>query len=99
SDALFTHGMLDPQVPPPLNASMVVAAGYPLVEPTFPNRLFPALPGYDYHDSFALAGLPTLVPPVSGDIPYRHLPATGGMILFDGEGHFPVFTNPQAIAQ
>jgi hypothetical protein len=96
---LFTHGMLDPYVTTPLTASMVAAARYPLVEPTFPNRPFPALPGYDYHESFTLAGLPTLTPPVSGNIPARPDPATGGLVLFENEGHFPVFTNPDAIAQ
>jgi hypothetical protein len=78
---------------------MVAAARYPLVEPTFPNRVFPALPGYDYHESFTLAGLPTLTPPVSGNIPARAAPATGGLLLFDNQGHFPVFNDPDAIAQ
>ena len=96
---LFTHGMLDPNVTTPLTASMVAAARYPLVEPTFPNRVFPALPGYDYHESFTLAGLPTLTPPVSGNLPARAAPATGGLLLFDNQGHFPVFNDPDAIAQ
>jgi hypothetical protein len=95
ASVLFTHGMLDPDVPTTLTASMVVAAGYPLVEPIFPNRVFPDLPGYDYLEVFALAGLPALTPPVSGNFGR----ATGGLVLFEHDGHFPVFSNPDAIAQ
>jgi predicted esterase len=96
---LFTHGMLDQYVTTPLTASMVAAARYPLIEPTFPNRLFRALPGYDYHDAFTLAGLPTLTPPVTGNVPHRRRPSTGGLVLFENDDHFPVFHNPDAIAQ
>ena len=92
---LFTHGMLDPDVPTTLTASMVVAARYPLVAPIYPNRVFPALPGYDYQEVFALAGLPVLTPPVTGNFGR----ATGGLVLFELDGHFPVFDNPDAIAQ
>jgi hypothetical protein len=95
SSVLFTHGMLDPDVPTTLTASMVVAAGYPLVAPIYPNRVFPDLPGYDYLDVFALAGLPVLAPPVSGNLGR----ATGGLVLFELDGHFPVFSNPDAIAR
>src|SRR5262249_25947904 len=92
---LFTHGMLDPERPATLTASMVVAAHYPLVAPIFPNRLFPALPGYDFQEAFALAGLPVLSPPVTGNLGR----AKGGLVLFELDGHFPVFFNPDAIAQ
>lgn len=92
---LFTHGMLDPDVPTTLTASMVVAAGYPLVAPIFPNRVFPALPAYDYQEAFALAGLPVLTAPVTGNL--RR--ATGGLVLFELDGHFAARTNPDAIAQ
>jgi hypothetical protein len=93
---LFTHGMLDPDVTTPLTASMVIAAGYPLLTPTFPNRVFPAIPTYTYQEGFDLAGLPTLVPPTSGNIGGT---ATGGLSLFELDGHFPVFFNSDAIAQ
>ena len=96
---LFTHGMLDPEVTTPLTTSMVAAAGYPLVEPTFPNRLFPALPDFDYHDIFTLAGLPTLTPPVRGNLVHRRRAATGGLVLFELGDHFPAFHDPDAIAQ
>ena len=95
-DILFTHGMLDPDVTTPLTMSMVIAARYPLLAPTFPNRVFPALPGYDYQEGFDLAGLPTLVPPVSGNIGGV---AAGGLSLFELGDHFPVFYDPVAIAQ
>jgi hypothetical protein len=85
ASVLFTHGMLDPDVPTTLTASMVVAAGYPLVQPTFPNRVFPALPGYDHLEVFALAGLPALAPPVSGN----HGRATGGLAHFELDGPIP----------
>ena len=93
---LFTHGMLDPDVTTPLTASMVIAAGYPLLAPTFPNRVFPAIPTYTYQEGFDLAGLPTLTPPASGNIGGT---ATGGLSLFELDGHFPVFFNPDAIGQ
>src|SRR5262249_11484227 len=92
---LFTHGMLDDEVPTTLTASMVVAARYPLIEPVYPNRVFPALPGYDYHEAFDLAGIPTLTPPVPGN-PGR---ATGGLVEFEFDGHFAIFDNPDAMAQ
>jgi predicted esterase len=94
-NVLFTHGMLDPDVPTTLTASMVVAARYPLVAPTYPNRVFPALPGYDYQEAFALAGLPTSTPPLTGNL--RR--ATGGLVLYELDGHFPAFDNPDARAQ
>jgi hypothetical protein len=92
---LFTHGMLDPDVPTTLTAPMVVAAGYPLVEPIYPNRVFPALPTYDYQEAFTLAGIPTLTPPVTGNFGR----ATGGLVEFEFDGHFAAFQNPDAIAQ
>ena len=95
-NVLFTHGMLDPDVTTPLTAPMVIAAGYPLLAPTFPNRVFPAIPTWTYQEGFDLAGLPTLTPPVSGNIAGT---ATGGLSLFELDGHFPVFFNPDAIAQ
>lgn len=94
-NVLFTHGMLDPDVPTTLTASMVVAARYPLVAPTYPNRVFPDLPTYDYQEAVALAGLPTLTTPVSGNL--RR--ATGGLVMFELDGHFPAFDNPAARAQ
>ena len=94
-NVLFTHGMLDPDVPTTLTASMVVAARYPLVSPIYPNRVFPALPGYDFQEAFALAGLPVLTPPVTANLGR----ATGGLVLFELDGHFAVFDNPDAIAQ
>ena len=95
-NVLFTHGMLDPDVPTTLTAAMVVAARYPLVSPIYPNRVFPALPGYDFQETFALAGLPVLTPPVTANIRGR---ATGGLVLYELDGHFPVFNNPDAITQ
>ena len=92
---LFTHGMLDPDVPTTLTAPMVVAAGYPLVAPIYPNRVFPALPSYDYQEAFTLAGIPTLTPPVTGNFGR----ATGGLVEFELDGHFAAFNNPDAIAQ
>ncbi len=96
---LFTHGMQDPDVTTPLTMSMVAAARYPLIAPTYPNRMFPALPGYDYMETFALAGLETLTPPVSTNIGRRERRATGGIVEFESDGHFPVFRNDVAIAQ
>jgi predicted esterase len=92
---LFTHGMLDPDVPTTLTASMVVAARYPLVAPTYPNRVFPSLPSYDYREAVSLAGIPTLTTPVSGNL----RGATGGLVMFELDGHFPAFDNPDARAQ
>jgi predicted esterase len=94
-NVLFTHGMLDPDVPTTLTSSMVVAARYPLVSPIYPNRVFPDLPDFDYMESFTLAGLPTLTPPVTAN--FRR--ATGGLVLYELDGHFPVFDNPDAIVQ
>ena len=97
---LFTHGMLDPQVTTPMTAAMVAAARYPLVAPTFPPIVFPKLPGYSYQETFDLAGLPTLTPPVSGNLDSRKRSrGTGGIIFFEHDGHFPVFQNPTAMAQ
>jgi hypothetical protein len=96
-NVLFTHGMLDPDVPTTLTAAMVVAARYPLVSPIYPNRVFPALPGYDFQATFALAGLPVLTPPLTGNLEAGR--ATGGLVLYELDGHFPVFDNPDAIAQ
>jgi predicted esterase len=93
---LFTHGLLDPDVTTPLTASMVIAAGYPLLAPTFPNRVFPAVPTYTYQEGFELAGLGTLTPPVTGNLGGT---ATGGLSLFELGNHFPVFVDPDAIAQ
>jgi hypothetical protein len=88
--------MLDPDVTTPLTMSMVIAARYPLLAPTFPNRAFPALPGYTYQEGFDPAGIPTLVPPVAGDVLGT---GTGGLSLFELGDHFPVFHDPVAIAQ
>ncbi len=96
---LFTHGILDGYVPTPMTAAMVSAARYPLIAPTFPPMSFPKLPGYSYQETFDLAGLPTLSPPVSGNLGQGKRRATGGMLLFENDGHFPVFDNPTAIAQ
>lgn len=49
-----------------MTLSMVAAAGYPLIAPTFPPIVFPELPGYSYQEAFDLAGLPTLAPPGVG---------------------------------
>jgi hypothetical protein len=96
---LFTHGTDDPEVTTPMNTAMVVAAGYPLVAPTFPSITFPELPGYDYHEAFDLAGLPTLTPPVRANLVQGKLDATGGLTIYDGQGHFPFFNFAPAIAQ
>ncbi|MBM4265914.1 MAG: hypothetical protein FJ144_04770 [Deltaproteobacteria bacterium] len=96
---LFTHGLEDGYVTTPMTTAMVVAAGYPLVAPTFPPLSFDYLPGYSYQEAFDLAGLPTLVPPVAGNLSYRSRTGTGGLVHFENEGHFPVFDNPDAIAQ
>lgn len=88
---LFTHGTADGYVTTPMTAAMVVSAGYPLLAPTFPPISFPELPGYQYQEAFDLAGLPTLVPPVSGNLANGKRLATGGLALYDGQGHFPFF--------
>ena len=44
-----------------------------------------------------LAGLPVLAPPVTGNLGRGR--ATGGLVLFELDGHFPVFDNPDAITQ
>ncbi|MBM4247749.1 MAG: hypothetical protein FJ148_28840 [Deltaproteobacteria bacterium] len=88
---LFTHGTADGYVTTPMTAAMVVAAGYPLLAPTFPPISFPELPGYQYQEAFDLAGLPTLVPPVTGNLVEGRNAATGGLALYDAQGHFPFF--------
>lgn len=98
-NVLFTHGMLDGYVTTPMTLSMVAAGGYPLVEPTFPPIVFPELPGYDYQEAFDLAALPTLVPPVSANLGDGNKTATGGVLLYELDGHFPVFNNPTTQAQ
>jgi hypothetical protein len=96
---LFTHGMIDGYVTTPMTAAMVAAARYPLLEPIFPPMSFPLLPGYSYEETFDLAGLAPLVPPVSGNLGEPTQPATGGMTLYENQGHFPVFNHAPAIAQ
>jgi hypothetical protein len=96
---LFTHGMLDGYVTTPMTAAMVVAGGYPLIAPTFPPITFPLLPGYSYQESFDVAGLATLTPPVSKNIGQGRRSATGGLRLYELDGHFPIFRNPETIAQ
>ena len=96
---LFTHGTADGYVTTPMTASMVVAAGYPLIAPTFPPISFPELPGYQYQEAFDLAGLPTLATPVSGNLVHGKQHATGGLVLFEGQGHFPFFNYEPARAQ
>jgi hypothetical protein len=96
---LFTHGTADGYVTTPMTAAMVVAARYPLVAPTFPPIAFPLLPGYQYQEAFDLAGLPTLTTPVSGNLATGKNLATGGMVLYDGQGHFPFFQYEPARAQ
>jgi len=98
-NVLFTHGMLDGYVTTPMTLSMVAAGGYPLVEPTFPPIPFPVLPGYEYQEAFDLAALPTLVPPVSANLGSGNKTATGGVLLYELDGHFPVFNNPITQAQ
>lgn len=96
---LFTHGMIDGYVTTPMTAAMVVAAGYPLIAPTFPPITFPLLLGYSYQEAFDLADLPTLTPPVSKNIGKGRRSATGGLRLYELDGHFPIFRNPVTIAQ
>jgi hypothetical protein len=96
---LFTHGTADGYVTTPMTTAMVVAGRYPLVAPTFPPIAFPELPGYSYQEAFDLADLPTLATPVSGNLGTGRRAATGGMALYDGQGHFPVFNYAPAIAQ
>jgi hypothetical protein len=96
---LFTHGTADGYVTTPMTASMVVAAGYPLIAPTFPPINFPRLPGYQYQEAFDLAGLPTLATPVSGNLARGKKLATGGMVVYENQGHFPFFQYEPARAQ
>jgi hypothetical protein len=96
---LFTHGTADGYVPTPMVTAMVVAAGYPLLAPTFPPISFPELPGYQYQEAFDLAELPTLVPPVSGNLATGKKVATGGLALYEGQGHFPFFNFEPARVQ
>ena len=96
---LFTHGTADGYVPTPMVTAMVVGAGYPLLAPTFPPISFPELPGYQYQEAFDLAGLPTLSPPVSGNLVKGKKTATGGLALYDAQGHFPFFNFEPARAQ
>lgn len=98
-NVLFTHGMLDAYVTTPMTLSMVAAGGYPLIEPTFPPIAFSELPGYDYQEAFDLAGLPTLPTPVSANLGSGRKTATGGALLYELDGHFPVFNNPTTQAQ
>ena len=97
-NVLCTHGMLDGYVTTPMTMAMVAAARYPLVAPLFPPMAFPYLPGYSYQETFDLAGLPTLVTPVSENIGNRRK-ATGGLLLYENDGHFPIYNNPTAQAQ
>jgi len=96
---LFIHGTADGYVTTPMTAAMVVSAGYPLIAPTFAPIAFPELPGYQYQEAFDVAGLPTLTTPVSGNIGQGKQRATGGMTLYDGQGHFPFFNHEPARAQ
>jgi len=99
ASVLMTHGTLDGFVTAPMTASMAVAARAPLIAPTFPPMSFPLLPGYSYQEAFDLAGLPTLPTPASGTVGRGRRIATSGMTVYDGQGHFPVFDDPDAIAQ
>lgn len=96
---LFTHGIIDGYVTTPMTAAMVAAARYPLVTPTFPPMSFPLLPGYSYQETFDLAGLATLTTPASKNIGTGRRSATGGLRLYELDGHFPIFRNPVTIAQ
>lgn len=98
-NVLFTHGLLDGFVTTPMTTAMVVAAGYPLIAPLADAPPFPLLPGYSYQEAFDLAGLPTLLPPVSGNLGAGRRLRTGGLTHYAGEGHFPVFNDPAAIFQ
>jgi len=98
-NVMFTHGMLDGYVTTPMTLSMVAAGGYPLIAPTFPPIAFPILPGYEYQETFDLAALPTLTPPVSANLGEGNKTATGGALLYELDGHFPVFNNPTTQAQ
>jgi hypothetical protein len=60
---------------------------------------FPVLPGYSFQETFDLAGLATLTAPVSRNIGHGKRSATGGMLLYENDGHFPIFQNAMAIAQ
>lgn len=96
---LFTHGTADGYVTTPMTAAMVVAGGYPLIAPTFAPVVFPVLPGYSYQEAFDLAGLPTLDPPVTGNLGVGRRRETGGLALYENQGHFPFFNHAPAIAQ
>lgn len=96
---LCMHGMLDDINTTPEALPKVAAARYPLIAPTFPPLAFPDLPGYSYQEAFDLAGLATLTAPVSGNIGSGRKTAAGGVVLYEGEGHGLVFTNPTAQAQ
>lgn len=99
ASVLCTHGTADGFVTTPMTASMAVAAGIPLIAPTFPPVSFPLLPGYSYQEAFDLAGLPTLPAPASATVGRGRRAATSGMTLYEGQGHFPVFDDPNAITQ
>jgi hypothetical protein len=99
ASVLCTHGTADGFVTTPMTASMAIAARIPLIAPTVPNVAFPLLPGYSYQEGFDLAGLPTLPTPASATVGRGRRAATSGMTLYEGEGHFPVFDDPDAIAQ
>jgi hypothetical protein len=96
---LFTHGLLDGYVTTPMTAAMVVAGRYPLIAPTFPPVTFEKLPGYSYQETFDLAGLSTLTSPVAKNIGAGRRSATGGLRLYETDGHFPIFRNATTIAQ
>jgi hypothetical protein len=96
---LFTHGTIDGYVTTPMTAAMVAAARYPLVEPLFAPWTFPLLPGYSYEETFDLAGLAPAVPPVTGNLGKPKQAGTGGMTLYENQGHFPVRNYAPAIAQ
>jgi len=94
---LFTHGMLDGYVTTPMTAALAAAARYPLVAPTFPVISFPFLPGYDYMETFDLTGMSILATPVSGNL--KAGKGTGGLVLFENQGHFPIFNHAPARTQ
>lgn len=94
---LFTHGMLDGYVTTPMTAALAAAARYPLVAPIFPVISFPLLPGYDYMETFDLTGMSILSTPVSGNL--KSGKGTGGLVLFENQGHFPIFNHAPARTQ
>lgn len=95
---LFVHGLQDDLITTPMVASLVAAARYPLIAPTFPNIDFPMLPGYSYQEAFDLAGLPTLEAPVSGNMGAwpRVGVGTGGLVQFPDDGHYVLWNNEEA---